>query len=361
MNGPLAIVQTAFPGDVVLSSSLVASMADGWPEVRPVMVVRPDTEDIAAMSGAEVLVWDKAGADRGGAGLRRVAERLGELGCRNALLPHRSLRSALMARSADLDHRVGFDLGAGALVYDEAVPYRRGVHEVERQHDLLARLARVTGNEVPRLRPPRLEPTGEHRSETAGLFAGHDHDSEHEHPFAALAPGSVWATKRWPGAYWTSLARALAEGGLGIVWLGGDADAALCGRLAADAGVGLVAAGRLSWGGTAALLDRARLLVTNDSAPVHVASAVGCPTVALFGPTVPGFGFGPLAPGSRSLGRALGCRPCRIHGSDACPEGHFRCMLDLTPTMVAESVADLIEEVYGDRGREPRTETVDAG
>jgi heptosyltransferase-2 len=346
---------------VVLSSALVASLADGWPDARPVMVVRPDTEDIAAMCSAEVVVWDKAGPDRGGAGVRRVAARLSDLGCRYALLPHRSLRSALMARSADLDHRVGFDLGPAALLCDQVVPYRRGVHEVERQHDLLARLARVVDVEVPPLSHPRLDPTEEHRSESAGLFTGYDHDGEHDHPFAALAPGSVWATKRWPDAYWTALARALAEGGLGIVWLGGIADADLCGRLAADAGVGLIAAGRLSWGGTAALLGQARLLVANDSAPVHVASAMGCPTVVLFGPTVPGFGFGPLAPGSRSLGRSIGCRPCRIHGSDSCPEGHFRCMLDLTPARVAEAVADLIEEVYGDRGREPRTETVDAG
>jgi len=157
------------------------------------------------------------------------------------------------------------------------------------------------------------------------------------------------------------LARGLADSGLHIVWLGGAEDAERCVRLADAAGAGVVASGRLSWEGTAAVLQRARLLVANDSAPVHVASAVGCPTVALFGPTVPSFGFAPLAQGSRTAGRTIGCRPCRIHGSKACPEGHFDCMLGMTPGTVADAVADLIEQVYGDRGREERTESIDAG
>ena len=159
---------------------------------------------------------------------------------------------------------------------------------------------------------------------------------------AALAPGSVWPTKRWPGEAWIDLARRLARADLPIVWIGGPEEVPLCTSLAEGAGTGTVAAGRLSWEGTAALFSRARVLVANDSAPVHLAGALGCPVVALFGPTVPGFGFGPLGRGSRSLGMRLGCRPCRLHGGRSCPEGHFRCQRELAPGRVARAVAEAI-------------------
>ena len=361
MNGAVAIVQTAFPGDLILTSALVRSFRQGWPERRPVLVVRPDGAGIASMMEGEpeIVVWEKRGADAGAGGTRRVASRLRELGCTAALLPHRSTRTALLAAGARLKPRIGYDIGLAAVLHTDAVPYRRGVHEVVRQHDLLVRLAEREGMAPPALLGPHLVPTTGGREEAAEVTAALD--AGHAHPYAVLAPGSVWPTKRWPERYWKQLASALAEAGLGIVWIGGPEDETRCTRMARATGIGVVGAGRLSWAGTAALLERARLLVANDSAPVHVASAVGCPTIALFGPTLPGFGFGPLAGGSRSLGVRIACRPCRIHGGSLCPEGHFRCMLDLSPGKVAESVADLIEAVYGREGEAEQRETVDAG
>ncbi|HWP02128.1 MAG TPA: hypothetical protein VNL96_01585, partial [Gemmatimonadaceae bacterium] len=73
-------------------------------------------------------------------------------------------------------------------------------------------------------------------------------------------------------------------------------------------------------------------------------SAMGTPTVTIFGPTAPEFGFGPLAPGSRALGHpSLSCRPCHHHGPRRCPLGHWRCMRELEPDAVLASV----EEVLG--------------
>src|SRR5919201_663395 len=77
----------------------------------------------------------------------------------------------------------------------------------------------------------------------------------------------------------------------------------------------------------AAALARVRLLVACDSGPVHLATAVGTPTLALFGPTSP-IRWGPLPPG-RALSLELPCAPCSNHGHDACPEGHHRCLADL--------------------------------
>jgi heptosyltransferase-2 len=156
--------------------------------------------------------------------------------------------------------------------------------------------------------------------------------------FAALAPGSIWGTKRWP--YYAELAAALDRTS---VIVGGMEDVPLADSIVATApGRVVSAAGALSLRASAALIERASVLITNDSAPLHLATAVGTPVVALFGPTVPEFGFGPRGPGDVILGMAdLACRPCSSHGPPTCPLGHHRCMRDLSVETVAKAVAPL--------------------
>jgi heptosyltransferase II len=108
------------------------------------------------------------------------------------------------------------------------------------------------------------------------------------------------------------------------------------------------ACGQLTLRQSAALIGRATVLVTNDSAPLHLATAMGIPIVALFGPTVTEFGFGPVRPGDVALGvDALLCRPCSPHGPLQCPLGHHRCMRDLS----VEAVIAAIEEIGALRRR----------
>ena len=92
--------------------------------------------------------------------------------------------------------------------------------------------------------------------------------------------------------------------------------------------------------GSGSLLGRASVLVTNDSAPLHLATAVGTPVVAIFGPTVPAFGFGPRGFRDRVIEHpSLPCRPCSAHGPHVCPLGHHRCMRELSIDEVAAAVA----------------------
>ncbi len=345
----LAVIQTAFPGDVILTGGLIRSVRARWPDLPLALIVRPDTEALARMSGSglEVIVFDKRGGHAGRRGLRRLADELAAGPWDAALVVHRSLRSALLARRAGFELRVGFELGGGALLHTVRVPYRRGVHELERNHDLLralhVRLA-LRGPDragaVPALLPPRFTVPAEGWTELTGLLPDLVGAAPRTGP-VLLAPGSVWPTKRWPAAAWVELARRLERAGEKVVWIGGPGEAALGAELASESGVGRNAAGCLSWTGTAALLTAARIMVANDSAPVHLAGALDCPVVALFGPTVPGFGFAPFAPPSVALGLRLGCRPCRLHGSPRCPEGHFRCLHDLRPEVVADVVAHI--------------------
>ncbi|MFC1499748.1 glycosyltransferase family 9 protein [Candidatus Zixiibacteriota bacterium] len=349
MTGGIVIIQTAFPGDVILTGGLVRSVREHWPDLPLAIVVRPDCESIAAMMDPEleVIMYDKRGTDRGVSGIRRMAATIAEGPWEHAIVPHRSSRSVILARMAGLEHRIGFAFGSWSLLHTSRVPYRRGIHEVERNHDLLLALASLDGSPSdPALALPRLILTPEGKDEASSIFERLGRRLEPP-PFTVLAPGSIWPTKRWLFDHWVSLAGWYAQAGLSVVWIGSDDEREVCENMATASETGITAAGELSWQGTAALLSQAHVLVANDSAPVHLAGSVGCPTVALFGPTVPGFGFSPIGRGSVSMGVRLGCRPCRLHGGRHCPEGHFRCMTDLLPARVLNVSVEVIRSTRG--------------
>ncbi|MEM9053432.1 MAG: glycosyltransferase family 9 protein, partial [Bacteroidota bacterium] len=88
-----------------------------------------------------------------------------------------------------------------------------------------------------------------------------------------------------------------------------------------------ILAGELTFLQSAALMKDARMNFVNDSAPMHIASAVNAPVTAIYCSTIQEFGFGPLSDDSRIIEtkESLECRPCGLHGKKACPKGHFKC------------------------------------
>jgi lipopolysaccharide heptosyltransferase II len=162
---------------------------------------------------------------------------------------------------------------------------------------------------------------------------------EHEANIVALAPGAAHATKRWPLEHWHSLVARNLESGSAVVIVGGSDDAGLGASLAKlGSGRVLNAAGRFGLQGTGALLQRARVLVSGDTGVMHMATAVGTPVVSLFGPTVEAFGFFPYTRQASVLELPLPCRPCTTQGSSRCPLGHHRCMIDIQPAVVYETL-----------------------
>lgn len=328
------VIQTAFPGDVILTTPLIRRAAERLktpvdvvviPAAAPVLANNPHVRD--------VLVFDKKGKDGGVAGLWRMVRLLRARRYEVSYHAQASTRSALLAFLARVPRRIGLRGAPGAFLYTHAVAARGEPHQVER----LLHLA----DGAPERREPELFPGPADKAEVKALLEEAGIRGE----FVVLAPGSQWATKRWP--YFPELARALApEVPLAVVGGPGDrADArairnALGGIPLAD-GVG-----RLSLLGSAELIRRARVLVSNDSAPVHLASATGTPTVEIYGPTAPIFGFAARAPWSRIVEPdPLSCRPCHKHGPAVCPLVHHRCMRDTPIGRVLAEVRAVLQIV----------------
>ena len=331
---------------MILTTPLIERLASRGPVH---VVATPENAGILANhpAVASVIVFDKRGADRGVGGVRRVARAARAIGAQTAYMAQGSLRTATIARLAGIPERIGFNTSPGRVLYSRQVPFEVGLHHTQR----LWQLASPAGAaEHPPLLRPTLHPGTSDHAQVDALLVSYGITSEEQ--IIAFAPGSVWATKRWP--FYDALAVALTERvtmtPVRLMVLGAAADGPLAAAIAsAVASRGgrpvLDATGRLSLLGSAALIARARVLVTNDSAPLHLASAMNTPTIALFGPTVPAFGFGPLAEMRRVVEReALACRPCGAHGPQQCPLGHWQCMRAVTvPTVMDVAVPFLGE------------------
>lgn len=333
------VIQTAFLGDVVLTMPLLMALADRYgpvdvvttPQAAPLLVAHPAVD--------RVIPYDKRGADRGIGPWVGLARRIRARSYQRVFLPHRSWRSAALVLGAGISDRVGFDDSPARLSYTRRVVRDTSLHETRR---LLA-LAGTDDSHI-----DFGFTIGKHDTSAAQAWLA-DHGVTG--PFVALAPGSVWGTKRWPG--YAELAAAVPHQ---VVVVGGPAERGMAQDIVAAAGGRAVsAAGETTLPQSAAILARAGLLVSNDSAPLHLAGAVGTRVVAVFGPTVPAFGFGPLGPDDVIVeADGLECRPCSHHGPMTCPLGHHRCMTDLSVDRVMAAVT----EVWRKTGnRNARTET----
>ena len=331
------VIQTAFIGDTILTTPLIAELATRGPVD---IVTTPVSATLLQNNPAlrRIFVFDKRNAQRGIGGLWAMARTIRRWRAQHAFgvdrtvayLAQGSTRSAVLAVLAGAHERIGFATSPARSMYTMRVPYIENQHHAARLWLLACPHERRAEPRADRLRP-HLYPGSAEKGAVNDLLREHGLSG----PFVALAPGSVWATKRWP--YYAELAARVATR-IPVVIIGGKDDQPQADAIAAavppDRAVSAV--GRLSLLASAELIGRARALVSNDSSPTHMASAMGTPTITIFGPTVPDFGFGPLAPRSAVAGHpTLDCRPCDRHGPQRCPLGHWRCMRELGVDEVA--------------------------
>jgi heptosyltransferase II len=316
---PILIVPYMWIGDFVRGHTVVRVLKQRWPN-RPVDLL---TTTLCAplvdyMPGVRAgIAWDLprsrlALAKQWGLAKRLRANRYG-----TALVMPRTWKSAIAPALAGIPERVGF-FGEGRLGLINHL--RWGDRVLPRFIDTNAVLALPNGTPlppewpVPQLRVP-AEETARWR-QTNGLGQA---------PAVALAPGSVGASKRW--TYYPEAAKLLAERGLDVWVVGGPGEKALAAEIAAAGGSRVHDLTGTDLRNGILAMAAAHLAISNDSGLVHIAAAIGTPTMGIFGPTSP-YHWAPLNGLAATIQTktVVPCQPCH---RPVCTMNDHRCMRDI--------------------------------
>jgi heptosyltransferase II len=328
--GKILIVQTAFIGDVILITPLIRAVKSIFPDAAVDALVIPQTAPVLENNPwlENVITFDKR--RRKIRSLIALRSLLRSNAYDLVLTPHSSLTTGLLLYFSSIPRRVGFRRGLAAYLLTDAVPHRTDCHKAEKNLDLLSPFS---GERFPM--QTELFPDADAEAEAERLL---DEYADTQ-PLVAIAPGSVWATKRWPKEYYIELTRRLSESAVQTVFIGGGAERGLCAEIIEAAGArALNLAGRTTLLESAAVVARCALLVSNDSGALHIANAMRTDVFAFFGPTVRRFGYYPFRENDRVFETDLSCRPCGSHGGRTCPLGHHDCMKMITPNAIIQNV-----------------------
>ncbi len=345
------LAQTSFLGDVVLSTALARTIAGAWPESELWWLVRPEAVSLLTPTFGHdrVIAFDKRGVHRGLGGLLATSHALAKHGFDVAIGVQRSLRTSVLLARARIPMRIGYAGSPGAWLYHRRVA-KDGAHARDRLIGLVAGLGIQVPTELPMPHlgvAPESARRIEERLESEGVPP--------DQGLLLVAPGSAWATKQWPAAaFGQAAARLRTLGNDRVVVVGTRSDRPLAreiARLVAEGGGDTIdATGGTTIADAVAWIARARLVLANDSAPAHIAAALGRPVVTMFGPTVPAQGFAPLGDRVQIVERELACRPCSRHGGNDCPIGTHECLADLSPDEVVSAGEALLERAVSGRG-----------
>jgi heptosyltransferase-2 len=330
------VVQTAFLGDAILSLPFLARLLEHEPTSQIVVVAAPAGAEIFKLalerglrdhaSRVTVITYDKRGADRGWRSLLRLGKQIrSHYQPQTAWLLQRSYRSGILAILSGATKRIGFSTGAADPLYTQLVArnWDNGQSEVEKNLDLLRDVYEA------------ISPWNTQNA--TSLLKGPQFSQKSTLPRIAISPGSPWPTKRWPAAHITNLCQQLTRSGIEVVLLGDNQGAEICSQIQNNVQSPLLKnlSGQTTLKQWIDVIADSQAVLSGDSAAVHAASDLNVPVVALFGPTLPEFGFAPWRPNSVALGlTGLSCRPCGIHGGQKCPLGHHHCLEKLNPELV---------------------------
>jgi heptosyltransferase-2 len=328
----ILVIQTASIGDVILSTALLEDLHSLFPPASIDLLVKKGMEGL--FTGHPFLnmliLWDKSKKYREMFRILRVVRK-----SRYDLILNiqRFALTGLITAASGAPKKIGFDKNPFSFLFTDRIThdFKPGMHEVIRNLSLMKPL--LTGRNGADGRSfvegsfqegsfstrPKLYPT---TADRAGILAYTGK------PYVTVAPASLWYTKQYPSVKWIELIAGLPRG-IHVFLLGSGKDISLCEAIRQGSGNENASslAGKLGFLESAALMQGSLMNYTNDSAPMHLASAVNAPVAAVFCSTTPDFGFGPLSDNQTIIQTELNleCRPCGLHGFQQCPRKHFNC------------------------------------
>ena len=325
----ILIVQTAFIGDVIIITPLIKAVKKLYPLALLDVMVIPQTASVLENNPNinEIVLFDKRKNK-----LVSFVKTLISLKNKKydlAITPHSSVTTALLLKFANIPMRIGFDRWSAAKYLTHKVPHPDGIHKTKKNLSLLSVLTdKSFSNQT------ELFPTNEMLEKAESLIKNLKANSK---KIIAIAPGSVWNTKRWGTDYYKQLANKLVENNFGIILIGSKEEKEICEEvLPSKNGINL--AGKLSLLESAAVISKSNLMICNDSGALHISNAVQTDVFAFFGPTVQTIGYFPFRESDFVFEREMECRPCGSHGGKECPLKHHNCMKMISPDEVLKRV-----------------------
>jgi heptosyltransferase-2 len=334
------IIQTAFIGDTTLSLFVASAIKQLHPKCTISFVCTPICADLIAASADvdRVFPFDKRNSQKGIKGIKEFAEKLSNEHFDCIINLHASFRSSLLALLTTAQYRITFTQSTFSFLFSARIQRPKHGSERERQLYLLSLFSDV---DVPQYSAIVLKNNPANPSIETFLL----NNQIHNKPFAVIAPNSVWKEKRWGIASFKQLCDKLSKENIPIVVIGTKNERDYCSELLESQNV-IDAVGLFTLPETVHLFQKARVVVSNDSAPIHFASVTNTPTIAMFGPTIPAFGFGPIAENSILLeNKQLPCRPCSHNGSKPCSIGTHECMTSISVNEVAKEVQTFFTQI----------------
>lgn len=312
----ILVIQTAFIGDVVLSTALIESLHNAYPSAAIDVLVRKGNESLFEEHPFlhHVLIWDKKKSKY--INWLRILFQIRAAKYDEVINVQRYAATGFWTALSGATQKIGFDKNPLSFLFTHRIAHdaiQGQEHEIKRNHALLQPLG-----DIPLLKPA-LYPSAKHVAFIAPYQS---------RPYICIAPASVWFTKQYPFENWVKFMNEIPFEGT-IYLLGGPGDHFLCEQIrqaSIKKGVENMA-GKLSFLASAALQKKAVINYVNDSAPMHFASSMNAPVVAIYCSTIPAFGYGPLSDQSFIVEtrQFLACRPCGMHGKKQCPLKHFNC------------------------------------
>lgn len=326
----ILVIQTAFIGDAILATATLESLHHQFPNSEISILVRKGNESLFQTHAflKQIIIWNKKeGKYRS---LLKILSVVRKAKFDVIVNLHRFASSGFITGFSRAKFTVGFKKNPLSYLFNKRIEHSlaKGQHEVERNLQLLQTFCKAE------LKKPKLYFSQEQEKKVIDLLAQFNCSNNN---FYCFAPSSVWFTKQLPVEKWIELGKSAASK-FPVFILGAESDAPLANQIIYNITPLPVhnLCGKLSLTESALLMKYAKMNYVNDSAPMHLASAVNAPVTAFFCSTVPSFGFGPLSSQSFTVevNEKLDCRPCGLHGYRSCPKGHFKCGHNITLPLV---------------------------
>lgn len=327
------VIQTAFIGDVVLSTAVVEKLHRYFPDAEIHFLVRKGNEGLLANNPhiREVLIWDKK--KKKIPNLFKLLKKIRSEKYDKVINLQRFFATGMLTALSGACETLGFDKNPLSFLFSKKVPHHfdpeHPRHEVERNNDLIRHFTDDA------LIKPALYPSKQDEEKIKPYC---------NRPFITISPSSVWYTKKFPVEKWIDCINRFPRG-YQIYFLGGPDNVDECESLKSKVdypGIEILA-GKLSFLQSAALMKQAAMNYVNDSGPLHFTSAVNAPVTAIFCSTAPVLGYTPLSDNARIVEtkEKLDCRPCGWHGHRSCPKQHFRCALGIQNEDIIQTLPPL--------------------